>query len=135
MRKLLGINYTAVGFNLSMLLLRIATGALMLPHGYEKLVKFSEFKRNFINFLGLGSTISLSLVIFAEFFCALFLVLGLFTRLSVIPLIITMAVAVLKAHNADFFGDGEHAALYLAAYIVLLLCGPGKISVDRLMNK
>jgi putative oxidoreductase len=135
MKKLLSINYSAWGFNISMLVLRLATGVLMLPHGYDKLVKFGAMKERFMNFLGMGSTLSLALVIFAEFFCSLFIMLGLFTRLTVIPLIVAMAVALFKAHNGDFFGDGEHPALYLACFVVIIICGPGKASVDGLINK
>jgi putative oxidoreductase len=88
-----------------------------------------------MNFLGLGSTVSLTLVIFAEFFCSMFLILGLFTRLAAIPLIIATCVMVFKAHNSDVFGDGETAALYLTGYIVLLLVGAGRVSVDSMISK
>ena len=135
MRKLLSIQYSDWAFNLAMFLLRIGAGVLMMPHGYDKLVHFAEKKHTFINFLGMGSTMSLALVIFAEFFCSLFLILGLFTRLFVLPLIIAMAVALFKAHHGEFLGDGSHAALFLSSYLALLLCGPGKASVDGLVGK
>jgi putative oxidoreductase len=135
MRKLLSISYSPAAFNLGTLLLRLASGALMMHHGYKKLVSFAEKKESFMDFLGLGSTTSLSLVIFAEFFCALFLIIGLFTRITLIPLIITMSVAVFSAHHADFFGEGEMAALFLCIFISLLLTGPGRISVDGLSSK
>ena len=82
----------------------------------------------------LGATVSFSLVIFAEFFCAVLLVAGLMTRLVVIPLIITMGVAVFMIHNSDFFGEAEQATLYLAGYLVLLVAGPGKVSMDRMLG-
>jgi putative oxidoreductase len=56
------------------------------------------------------------------------------TRLVTIPLIITMAVAVFMIHKSDFFGEAEHATLYLAGYIALLFSGPGKISMDRMLG-
>jgi putative oxidoreductase len=135
MKKLLSINYSPWGFNISMLILRLGAGALMVQHGYDKLVKFGAMKKDFMSFLGMGSTTSLALLIFAEFFCALFIIMGLFTRLTVIPLIIAMCVALFKAHNGDFWGDGEQAALYLAAFAAIFICGPGKVSVDGLINK
>jgi putative oxidoreductase len=130
MKKLMSTNYSANAFNFAMLLHRLVFGVLMMGHGYDKLIGFSERKDTFMNFMGMGSTLSLILVIFAEFFCALFITLGLFTRLSVIPLVICMGVALGKAHNMEFFGDGGVAALYLSAYILILLVGPGKFSVD-----
>ncbi|HTE24537.1 DoxX family protein [Flavitalea sp.] len=135
MKKLLSISYSQGAFNIAMLLLRVSFGVMMLPHGYDKLVKFAHMKSGFINFLGMGSTMSLALDIFAEFFCSIFLIFGLFTRLVVIPLIIAMCVVVSIAHNYQIFGDGEHGAMFLAGFIVLLLLGPGKISVDGLINK
>jgi putative oxidoreductase len=135
MKKLLSTGYTDWSFNIAMLLLRLAAAGLMIPHGYDKLVHFTQYKSKFMNFMGIGSTMSLSLTVFAEFFCAMFLLIGLCSRFFTIPLIIAMAVAVFKANNGEIFGDGEHAMLYLVAYVVLLLCGPGKISVDGAFGK
>lgn len=135
MKKLLSTKYSAGAFNAAMLVLRLGVGILMMVHGYDKLVHFSEYQGKFMNFMGIGTTMSLALVVFAEFFCSLFLVLGLFTRLAAIPLIVTMCVALFKAHNADFTGDGEVASLYLTAYLLLLFVGPGKVSVDGMIGK
>ena len=135
MKKLLSTKYSAGAFNTAMLLLRLVVGFLMINHGYGKLVRFGEMQGKFMNFLGLGQTVSLALVVFAEFFCSIFLILGLFTRLSAIPLIVAMSIALFKAHNADFFGDGEKAALFLGCYLVLLILGPGRISVDGMSGK
>jgi putative oxidoreductase len=98
-------------------------------------VHFSEKKAVFYNFLNLGSTTSLMLCILAEFFCALFVAIGLFTRLVTIPLVIVMSIAVFSVHKMDFFITGETASLYLAGYLVLLLCGPGRASVDGIASK
>src|SRR5215210_8138012 len=117
-----------------MKILRAGLTGLMLPHGYDKLVHFATYKKDFLNFLGMGPTFSLALVIFSEFFCSLFLLVGLFSRLFVIPLIIGVCVALFKAHHGDVFGDGEHAALFIIGFLVILLLGPGKISVDGMMG-
>lgn len=135
MKKLLSTKYSANAFNTAMLLLRVGVGVLMMYHGYGKLTGFGEMQNKFMNFMGIGQTASLALVVFAEFFCSLFLILGLFTRMATIPLIITMGVALVKAHKTEIFGEGEMAALYLVIYLVLLLLGPGKISVDGMSGK
>jgi putative oxidoreductase len=135
MKKLLSTKYSAGAFNTAMLLLRVGLGVLMMMHGYNKLVHFTDKQHTFMNFMGIGSTMSLALVVFAEFFCSLFLILGLFTRLATIPLIIATLVMIFKAHKGDILGEGEHAALYLTGYLVLLLVGPGKISVDNMTGK
>ena len=135
MRKLLSTKYSAGAFNAAMLLLRLGLGILMMAHGYQKLTHFAEMQPKFMNFMGIGSSMSLALLIFAEFFCSLFLILGLFTRLAAIPLIIATCVMVFKAHSGDVFGDGETATLYLTGYLVLLFVGPGRVSVDSMIGK
>lgn len=135
MKKLLSIHYSAFAFNASMLLLRVAFGILMMSHGYDKLVHFNERKSEFYNLFGIGSTSSLVLSIFAEFFCALFLIIGLFTRVVAVPLVINMSVALFSVHNMDFFNTGEKATLFLAGFLTILFCGPGRVSVDGIASK
>ncbi|MCO5237061.1 MAG: DoxX family protein [Chitinophagaceae bacterium] len=135
MKRFLSTNYTDGVFNFAMLILRVGLGVLLLQHGYYKLVHFSTMKHSFLNFMGMGSTLSLSLSIFAEFFCAIFVMIGLFTRFTVIPIIIGLGVAVVKAHNKAIFAEGELASVYIIGFIVILLLGPGKVSVDRLIAR
>lgn len=120
----------------ALLVLRVGAGSLMLvQHGFDKLMHFAQKAPRFSDPFGIGSTTSLSLVIFAEFFCAAFVIVGLFTRLACIPLVIAMAVALLYRHNGQFFGEGESAGLYLVCFISLLFAGPGKVSLDRFIGK
>ena len=135
MKKLLSTKYSAGAFNAAILFLRLGVGILMMMHGYDKLIHFSTLKDQFMNFLGMGSTISLSLVVFAEFFCSLFLIIGLFTRLAAIPLIISCSVALFKAHNGEVFDSGEKITLFLTGFVVLLFVGAGKVSVDSMIGK
>ncbi len=136
MKKLLSVKYSATAFNISFLVLRLILGLTMCVNsGYDKLVHFADKKDSFVNFLGMGSAITLALVVFAEFFCSIFITLGLFTRFTVIPLIITMGYAFFISHHGNLFGDGEHAALFLSGYVAILLCGPGRVSVDGMINK
>ncbi len=135
MKKLMSTSYPEWAMNVALLVLRIGLGALIMAHGYSKLVHFPQLKGTFLNFLHLGRTVSLSLDIFAEFFCAIFLIIGLFSRLATIPLIIAMSVALFIVHNGDIFGDGEKAALFLVGFLVILLVGPGKASVDAMVGK
>ena len=125
-------NYT----DLSLLLIRVTFGLTMIiGHGMGKLDKLmSGGEIKFMDFLGLGPEISLGLVVFAEFFCSILLIVGAFTRLATIPLIITMLVAVFMIHFNDPFAKQEKAIMYLIPYVVLLLSGAGKYSVDDKLN-
>ena len=135
MKRLLSTSCSDWAFNIGTLVLRLGAGGLVIAHGYDKLVHFATLRHQFMNFMGIGSSTSLTLVIFAEFFCGLLVVLGLFTRLTAIPIVFSLAVALVKVHNCDVFGAGEKAALYLTCFMVILLCGPGKGSVDGLINR
>jgi len=124
-------------YDLALLLLRLAFGiGMIIGHGWPKLMKLTgSGEVQFMDFLGLGPTISLSLAVFAEALCAALLVIGLFTRWASIPLIVTMLVAVLVANWGEPFGSWEKAFLYLIAYLCLLITGPGWYSLDARINK
>ena len=79
--------------DVALLILRLQLGILMLTHGFPKLMNYSERMDKFADPFGLGPAASLALVIFAEFFCSILLIVGFKVRLAVIPLIITMLVA------------------------------------------
>jgi putative oxidoreductase len=135
MKKLFSTKYSAFSFSLATLLLRGVLGGLMIPHGFNKLMHFGQQSATFSDPFYVGHAVSMAFVIFAEFFCAVLIVLGLLTRLACIPLIIVMAVAVFHANHGHIFKEGETATLYLAGFLTLLFIGPGKASIDRLIGK
>ena len=135
MKSLLSTKYSAGAFSTAMLILRLVAGILMMNHGYGKLTHFDETAKFMPHLFGMSSSITTALVIFAEFFCSLFIILGLFTRLACVPLIITMCYALFITLHGEVFGKGELATLYLAAFTVLLLVGPGRVSVDSMTGK
>jgi len=117
------------------LLLRLVSGGFMLTHGIPKLMKLIEGDMSFADPIGLGPTFSLILTVFAEFICALFILVGFKTKLSTIPLMITMLVASFVVHMDDPWGKKEFPLLYFGIYAALFLLGSGKFSVDSLLNK
>lgn len=135
MRALLSSKHSAGAINAALFIIRVCFAILIIYHGYQKLSHFETMQHQFPGLLGMSSTMVLVLAIFAEFFCGILLLLGLFTRFACIPLIITMSVALVKAHNMDVFGKGEAATLFLIVFIAILLAGPGKASLDSVINK
>ena len=136
MKRLFSTRVSENALAFALLILRMGAGSLMLvKHGFDKLTHFASLAPKFADPFHIGTTTSLALVVFAEFFCAAFIIIGLFTRLACIPLIIAMSVALFSAHKADFFGKGEAAGLFLIVFFVLLFTGPGKLSLDRLVGK
>jgi len=134
--KILTIKYPRFAFSLATLILRLGLGITMLmAHGLDKLRHFSKYSGGFVDPYHLGRATSLSLDIFAEVFCSSLVILGLFTRLAAIPLIVAMATALFYVHHGDIFGMGERAGLFLTGFVALLSIGPGRASVDRFIGK
>jgi len=120
--------------DIGLLLLRLwAGGAMCLAHGIGKWSRFGEDPIPFGDPLGIGVAPSLFLAAAAESISAALVALGLLTRLNLVPLIITMAVAGLIVHGDDGFKRMELALVYLAAYAALLATGPGRFSLDALI--
>lgn len=140
MKKIFSTHYSAGAFNFATLLLRLAFGGtMMINHGLGKLKAvegtIASFNEHGGAPLGLPTPVAVYLLIFAEFFCSIFIILGLFTRLACIPLIIAMGVAFFVTHNHVIDDMGYGSFSYLIVFVVLLLTGPGKASIDALINK
>lgn len=108
---------------------------MMFPHGWNKLISFGQRMETFPDPLGVGSKISLSLTVFAEFFLSVLIIIGFKTRLASIPLLICMLVAGIIVHGPDPYGSKEKALLYGLVYLSLIFFGSGKYSVDGLMGE
>lgn len=122
--------------NFALLFLRVTSGIFMLTHGVGKLAKLIQGGTiKFADPIGIGPEASLVLVVFAEFFCSIFLILGLATRISAIPLIITMLVAGFIAHAGDPFAVKEKAFLFFIIFVFIAIVGAGKYSIDNLISK
>lgn len=114
-----------------LLVLRIGVALLMLTHGVPKMMMLlGGGPIQFPAMMGLSSEASLILAVGAEVFCSLLVLTGAATRLAVIPLIITMLVAVFIVHGSDPFSSKEPGLMYLLMYTSLLIGGSGRYSVD-----
>jgi putative oxidoreductase len=128
-------SWSATATDWASLILRLTFGLLMLSHGIPKLMKFMDGTMEFGDPIGIGVPASLALTIFAEVFCAVLTIIGLWTRLALIPLIITMAVAVFIVHINDDLGTMELALQYLLSYCALFLLGSGRFSIDAILKR
>lgn len=135
-KKILNPGTYSREINAALLFLRVSIGIFMLTHGTAKLITLLEGGPiSFADPIGIGPVASLALAVFAEVFCSLLLIFGIATRFAVIPLLITMLVAVLIVHSADVFGVKEMALLYFIVYTTIAITGAGKFSVDNLVYK
>jgi len=135
MLKNLSKTNTSSNSDLGLLVLRIIGGGLMLVHGIPKLMKLLKGDFAFADPIGIGAGFSLGLTVFAEFVCALLILIGFKSRLAAIPLMITMLVASLIVHGADPFGKKELALIYFGIYLAIFMLGSGKYSFDKILKK
>ncbi|WP_316747305.1 DoxX family protein [Pedobacter gandavensis] len=136
MKKLFNTNFNQEGMHFMLLVLRVSIAALMIVHGYPKLQYLTSGEPiQFMDLFGIGTTASLALAVFAEFFCSIFLLFGLGTRFALLPLIVTMLIAIFMVHAVDPFDKKELACHYLLVYVFLLVSGAGKYSLDRLISR
>jgi len=123
--RLTNLLLSSNGSDIALLLLRIFVGIMMLTHGVAKIENFSTLKANFPDPVGLGAGFSL---------CSLRVIVGVVTRLAVIPLIVGMCVAAFLTFPGFTMAASELALLYLSIYITLLIAGPGEYSLDELLR-
>ena len=96
-------SYTALNTDAAALLLRLIFGGLFVRYGYMKLASYNEYLPMSQDLIGIGAKFSFDLVIFAELVCGFLVLIGLLTRLAVIPIFIAMFVAFFVAHKMDAF--------------------------------
>lgn len=121
---------------MGIIFLRTCVGILMLMHGLPKLWLLIQGGGNeWLDPLGIGSTLSLALCAFAETFCSLLLIIGLFTRMSALILLINFWVAVFVVHAQGGGAQTELPLLYLICYGTLVCTGAGPLSLDSLLKR
>ena len=122
--------------HLTLLLMRLFFGGFMAyGHGWAKLSQYGSDPSKFPDPLGMGNSLSFYSAVGAEFACAVLVTIGLMTRVACAPLVFAMGVAFFKIHGGSLTfvpagGASEPAAIYIVAFAVILLAGPGKFSLD-----
>ncbi|MGN0214645.1 MAG: DoxX family protein [Muribaculaceae bacterium] len=128
--------------NLSRLFLRLFVGVMLLQLGVNQMSQFDELS-NFSGFMGMSGSTAVAAVIVVELVCSMLIVLGLFTRLAILPLLVIMGVAA----GALFSGEVMQAdmiygmmpemlpMLFCGVLVFFGISGPGKISLDYILAR
>jgi putative oxidoreductase len=122
---------------LAPLLGRLCVGLLFISTGWGKVHSLDQVT-HFFQTLGIPAPgLNAVVVGYSELVCGALLVLGLFTRLATLPLIVSMVIAILTAKLPDIHGLFDLVAAdeftYLCVLMMLALIGPGKLSLDQLL--
>ena len=118
--------------NIALLILRVVfAGSMLYGHGLGKLNRLLEGNLSFSNPLGIGEIPTLILAVFTEFLAPIFIIIGYKTKFFSFFPAATMFVAAFIVHLGDPFGKIEKALLFLTVFVILMMTGPGKYSIDR----
>ena len=127
------------------LVLRVALGVVMFPHGAQKVLGMfggHGFSATVEAFRGMGIPPAMTyLAMAAEFLGAIGLIVGCLGRVAALGIGTVMVVAVMKVHYAHGFfmnwsgqqaGEGfEYHLLAIGIAVAIVLKGSGALSVDR----
>jgi putative oxidoreductase len=136
MHQIFKTSFDSNKFDIILLITRVLIASFMIVHAVPKFnLLFVEGDIQFADPIGIGMGPSLFLAVFSELICSIFILIGLGTRVAVIPLIATMLVAAFVIHLNDPFSKQELSLHYLVTYVMLFVTGSGKYSVDHILSK
>ncbi|ROM90291.1 DoxX family protein [Pseudomonas brassicacearum] len=126
---------TTTASDVALCWLRI-TGVLMLllVHGLPKLFNFEHELVLIEDPFGMGARLTLSLAIFAEVFCPIFIALGLLTRLATLPVLFLLVVSVVRVHPEWSLAEGQFAWLLLIIFSTILVGGAGRLALGTSLS-
>ncbi len=119
---------------LALLVMRLTLGAVMLGHGYLKVFGGLQHHAQFVQSLGLPAWTGY-VSSFTEFFGAILILLGLFTRVAAIGICIDLCVAIAKVHiHKGMMGPGGYEFPLALATLAfgLIFFGAGPIAMDHI---
>lgn len=120
---------------LGLLVLRLALGAVMIAHGYQKIFGGMPQFMQMLQHMGIPAWMGY-LTVAAEFGGGILLVAGFLTRLAALAIFIDMVVAIIKVHlhNGLFSKNGgfEFPMVCGAIAFSLIWSGAGPIAIDWL---
>jgi putative oxidoreductase len=135
--RLLGILHA--GRWLGPLVIRLVFGYFWLETGIGKVQNLDGFTQRFVGWGIPHPAFNAALSAWTELLGGLLLMLGLFTRLVSIPMIINMMVALALVVSSRLMGLDDYVeadeVLYITIFFWFLIAGPGKISLDTLIAR
>jgi len=115
--------------------MRATIGVIFIVHGFGKFG--NPGFGGWISSMGIPAEMQIPIAL-AEFIPGIFLIFGIFTRISSSLLSIVMLGAIFLVKGASSLtGEGgyELDLILLAACLVIIVSGPGRISISHLIKK
>jgi len=124
-------------FDLASLLLRLLVGGMLLFHGFHKVIhgvgsiKIMLQGAHFPEFLAYG-------VFLGELIAPLLLILGLYSRVGALIVVVNMMIAIYLAYGESLLALNKYggpfielSVFYIVASLAIFLMGPGKYGVNQ----
>ncbi|WP_322095620.1 DoxX family protein [Paraburkholderia bannensis] len=113
--------------DIALLFLRVSASLLVLfVHGLPKALHVRAQLGAIEDPLHLGSAFTLSFAIFAEVVCPVLMLLGIFTRLAALPILVVTAVALVLVHPDWTLEQGQFAWMLLILFGTVAIGGAGR---------
>ncbi len=109
--------------------------AIIRIHGWKKITGFEEEVLHIPDPFGFGGYTATVMAILSNVVCSVFVAFGLFTRLAAFGAMMVPLIGLLVIHIADPWPAKDAPWMYSLAFLVILLMGPGKYSLDNWMYK
>jgi len=142
MKNFLQMKFFPANTDVALLALRITAAlSLFIKHGIEKAFTFSAMVPTFPDPIGIGRGPSLFIAMIGDSICSILMVIGLGTRWAALISFTNIMVAWILVHHFAYLGKnpiaghGELIVLYLSVTLTLFFAGPGKYSIDNLIDR
>lgn len=124
--------YDRLTSNITLLAFRVLVSVSMInTHGMKKLLDFEGTVKHIPDPMGVGGEISAVIAIIANIIAPVFIILGLGTRLAVLPILSVTLTGFLIVHGNDPWAVRDVPLMYSLAYLLIFFMGAGKYSLDH----
>lgn len=136
--------------NLARFFMRMFAGILFMQFGIRQMANYDFFSEIFPSMLGMGSEMTLVVMIVIELLFSALVIFGFITRIAAVPPMISMVAAeyyLLDGNIIDLSAQqvtqsgvfasmqmGYVPIMFVGMFFFIVLAGPGKISVDYLLS-
>ncbi|WP_299366168.1 DoxX family protein [Winogradskyella sp.] len=118
--------------DITLLLFRVLVSLSMInTHGMKKLLDFEGTVAHIPDPIGVGGEVSAIIAIIANIIAPIFVILGLATRLAILPILSVTLMGFFIVHGNDPWPVRDIPLMYSLAYLALFFLGTGKYSLDR----
>lgn len=134
-----GYSYT----NMGRFFLRMFVGVMLMQFGVRQWMHFQDFAATFPSYFGIGSDVTMIVMIAVEILCSFCIMIGFCTRIMTVPPFVAMFFAehyllthspVAAPYMLTWADPGYVPILFMGIYFFIMLVGPGKISVDYFLS-